>query len=422
MQNSDVSPQLKKMLPIVYKGMQQKVVHLSTSDYAFDGRSITVDGQSLINFASCSYLGLASDQRLIDNSASYTQRYGTSFPTSRSFVSTGYLEELETTLQQVFGHPCLVASSTSLGHLAFLPSLVQRQDAVVLDHQVHNSVSTASELLKARGCTMDLIRHNDLAALEQKIIHYQEKQQKVWYLADGIYSMYGDKAPIKALVKLLDQYDNFHVYVDDAHGMSWLGERGKGFVLHEAPLHPRMALITSLGKAFGSLGGVLIFKDEASKAFVKQCGSPFIFSSPPPPTVVGASLAAANIHLTDELPQLQAQLLERIRYFKAKAKSLDIALIDNGETPIFFIPAGNPDTCFQISKQLMQQGFYQSSAVFPSVPLNNAGLRFTMTNWIEQKDIDQLLEQVVIQRQKVFQQEQLNVVEVQKKFRGVLFT
>ena len=43
-------------------------------------------------------------------------------------------------------------------------------------------------------------------------------------MADGIYSMYGDYAPIKELKALSIKYPQLHLYIDDVHGMSWIGK------------------------------------------------------------------------------------------------------------------------------------------------------------------------------------------------------
>ena len=77
----------------------------------------------------------------------------------------------------------------------------------------------------------------------------KSKHQQIWFLVDGVCSMFGDLAPIAELRELLERHDNLHLYVDDAHGMSWTGVNGRGYALSSAPLHPKMVLTTSLNKA-----------------------------------------------------------------------------------------------------------------------------------------------------------------------------
>ena len=63
--------------------------------------------------------------------------------------------------------------------------------------------------------------------LESRIKALRNDYKKIWYMADGVYSMQGDFAPIKELYKLADQYEQLHLYIDDIHGMSWAGPNGK---------------------------------------------------------------------------------------------------------------------------------------------------------------------------------------------------
>ncbi|MEM6684882.1 MAG: aminotransferase class I/II-fold pyridoxal phosphate-dependent enzyme, partial [Bacteroidota bacterium] len=374
-----------------------------------------------LNFSSCSYLGLALDERVINGAIDGVKRFGTSFPTSRSFVTMGYLDELEMKLEQLFGYSCIVTTSTSLAHAAFLPLFIHEKDAFICDHQVHTSIRVASEIVRAKGCLADVVRHNSIEILEEKIKTHSKTHRNVWYFADGVYSMYGDKAPIKELNRLLDTYENFHVYIDDAHGMSWTGDNGKGYVLREAALHPRMVLSTSLGKAFGSIGGVLVCNNPEIKKTIKACGSSFIFSSPVPPSVIGASIASADIHLSEEMHTLQSGLQNRIQYFKQLAFDTQLPILGEGNTPIFFIPSGNPETTFQLSKRLMDCGFYQSSAVYPSVPFNSGGVRLTLTNWLEMEDIQRMVATLYVEREKILHQEKISEKLLKRNFKGIAY-
>ena len=92
--------------------------------------------------------------------------------------------------------------------------------------------------------------------------------------------MYGDYAPLDNLHELLEAYDNFYLYIDDAHGMSWTGKNGKGYVLEKIPPHEKMIVITSLNKAFCGVGGVAISSSSIFNQLMRNCGGPFIFSTP----------------------------------------------------------------------------------------------------------------------------------------------
>ena len=82
--------------------------------------------------------------------------------------------------------------------------------------------------LRAQGASVEIVRHGEIEALDARIRDLSATHDKVWYLADGIYSMYGDFAPAQALTHLMGEHEKLHLYIDDAHGMSWYGKNGRG--------------------------------------------------------------------------------------------------------------------------------------------------------------------------------------------------
>jgi 7-keto-8-aminopelargonate synthetase-like enzyme len=196
--------------------VQKGLVHLTADSEPFNGRIISLEGRSLINFGLCSYLGLEMDARLKQEAIDAVMRYGTQFASSRAYLSLPLYRELEHLLQQMVDAPVLIAPTTTLGHLAALPTLVQEGDAVMMDQQVHHSVQMAVEQVRISGIPVRVVRHNDMKALERHLGDLTRRHRRVWYLADGVYSMFGDLAPVEDLNQLLDRYQTLHLYLDDA--------------------------------------------------------------------------------------------------------------------------------------------------------------------------------------------------------------
>lgn len=388
----NASPSIDVINKVVQKGAKLGVGHIVTQDRQLNGRSVKVNNEALVNLASCSYLGLEIDPRLKAAAIDAVQRYGAQFSSSRSFISIGLYEELEDLMSQLFGYPTVMAPTTTLGHMANMPILIGPKDAVILDHQVHASVQNGVKLVKATGTKIEIIRHSRMDHLEDRIKKLIPHHQKIWYMADGIYSMFGDCAPAKELYELMNRYEQFHVYFDDAHGMSWTGKNGVGHVLGQIPYHPQMVLITSLTKSFGTQGGAMVFYNDEMKSLVKNCGSTLMFSSPIVPSTLGASIASAKIHLSEELPVLQGELQQRMDYFVDVAQQLELPVVGTeSNSPIFFIGVGTPDIGYKLAQRLISAGFFASVAVYPSVPYNNTGLRFTITRHLSYQDIKNVL-------------------------------
>ena len=355
------------------------LIHLSPDDGPIDGRTIAIDGNTMLNFGSCSYLGLELDPRMRDAVINAVTRYGTQFSSSRTYLSSPQYGQLEPLLGEMFGGHVLVTPTTTLGHLAALPVLVGPRDAVILDHQVHASVHMASNQLRVQGTTVELVRHNDVERLEKLIVRLGAGHDRVWYLADGVYSMFADLAPFAELAGLLDRHPNLHFYIDDSHGVGWTGTHGRGPALEALGMHPRLIVAASLNKSFAAAGGALVFPDPELRRRVRTAGGPMIFSGPIQPPLLGAALESARIHLSDELPMLQAALRERVELFTELAEEFCLPLASHDITPIRYVPLGLPAVAQDVTRALLDDGFYTNLAMFPAVPMKHAGVRMTLT-------------------------------------------
>src|SRR5215210_5046533 len=150
-------------------GVRRGLLHNDVEDDVLDGRHVTVHGQRLVNFGSCSYLGLETDPRMKAAVKDAVDRFGTQFSSSRTYASAPLYRIAEDEFAKVFGRPVIVAPSTSIGHIATMPTLMTSRDVLLLDHQVHHSVQTAATLVQAGGALVELIPHCDLRALERKL-------------------------------------------------------------------------------------------------------------------------------------------------------------------------------------------------------------------------------------------------------------
>ncbi len=257
-----------------------------------------IQGKDVANFSSCSYLGLETDGRIKAAMIDAVGRYGSQFSCSRAYVSHGFYEELNVLLRQIFKAPVLITPTVTLGHQSNIPVLVGENDAVILDQQVHHSVKSAVAMISGDVGKLSLVKHNRMDRLEAAIEELHQQYEKVWYMADGVYSMYGDVCPIGEVYQLLDKYENFHLYIDDAHGLGWTGRHGAGYIYSQVEhFHPRMFFTTSLAKSFAAAGGVMVYSDEETMQKVRNCGGTMTFCGPIQPAVLAAAISSAYIHL-----------------------------------------------------------------------------------------------------------------------------
>jgi 7-keto-8-aminopelargonate synthetase-like enzyme len=375
-------------------GVSRGLVHLTAEDTHLGGRFLTLRGRRQVNFGSCSYVGLETDLRLKNAACDAVARYGVQFASSRAYVSCPPYPELERLLEAMFEAPLVVAQTTTLAHFAALPILIGREDAVIVDQLVHNSVQAVLPTLQAAGTACRFVRHNRIDRLDGLVSKLAGRHRRVWYLADGVYSMHGDPAPHAALRELVSRHEQLRLYIDDAHGLSWAGRHGRGTVLGDGPLPPRTVVVASLAKAFSAGGAVMVFPNAEIARLVRTCGSTMIFSGPLQPALLGAAIASARVHLSPEIHERQKKLMERICLFNGLAGERGIPLGSTAATPIRFVRTGDNDTTYRIVGELMDEGFYVNTAVFPAVSAGNGGLRIALTVHQTLDDIRALIDAV----------------------------
>ena len=411
---------IKTVNEIINNAKNRNIVHLFTEDEYLDGRLITINGKPLVNFGSCSYLGLETDKRLKSGAIEAVEKYGTQFSSSRTYVACGNYKEFEELVTKMFEAPILLSTCSSLGHQAVMPIVIESDDCVIYDQQAHISMQEMSYKLNQNGTFVTMLRHSRLDELENKIIEYREKYKRIWYVIDGVYSMYGDFAPIEELVALMNKYKQFYLYVDDAHGMSWAGKNGTGYILSKIKLHPKMIMATSLAKGFGSCGGVFLFPNEELKAKVKNWGGPNTYSGPQQPATVGASIASAKIHLSGEIYEKQKSLQEKIAYCNHVMDKYKLPVVSNSEGPIFFVGLGLTRMGYNMVSRMMSEGLYVNLGIFPAVPESCTGVRFTITNHLTTEDIDNLAQKMAYHLPLALKEENRTMDDIYRAFRKIV--
>ena len=379
---------------VVTDGVRRGALHNIAEDTHLDGRLITVHGRKLINFGSCSYLGLETHPELKSAAIDAVQRYGTQFSSSRAYISAPDYAQVEELFSTLFDRPTLVTPSTTMGHIATIPTLVSGRDVLLLDHQVHHSVQTAAKLAQLQGSKVELVPHLNMNVLDRRIAEFSKTHRRVWYGADGLFSMYADFVPVETLNELVERHEQLWLYLDDAHSVSWTGRFGRGHVLER--LSPkalsRAVVCGSLNKSFAAAGGALTFPDAETRRRVLTVGGPLIFSGPVQPPMLGVLRASAQLHMSDEVVRRQKKLLGLIRLFNRLATEEGLPLVSHSEAPIRCIGAGIPRVAYNLGGKLRADGHFVDIATFPAVPAKLSGARVTLTAHHSEDDVAALVE------------------------------
>lgn len=403
---------------VINNARRQNIVHLYAEDKKFSGRNIQINGKTLFHFGTTGYLGLEQDPRLKQAAIKAIENYGTQFPLSKTYISHPLYAELEAKVSKMYNAPIIITKNSTLGHMAVIPSAVEDDDGVILDHQVHWSVQNAVQMVKTKGVKVEMIRHNNMEMLETKIKELNSTCNKIWYMADGVYSMFGDFAPVDHLMALSKKYPKLHLYFDDVHGMSWIGKNGTGYITSKlGDLPENCLLFGTLSKSFGAGGAVLACTNLKLRDKIRNFGGPLTFSAQLDPASVAAASASADIHLSDEIYEMQKDLRIRIQHFNSLLEKTNLPLVDKNESPVFYIGTGVPETGYNFVKRLFDEGFFVNLGLFPAVPVKNTGVRITISRHNQLDEITALVEAMNHHFPKALEDTQTNLNKVRKLFR-----
>ncbi|MBN2615172.1 MAG: aminotransferase class I/II-fold pyridoxal phosphate-dependent enzyme [Bacteroidales bacterium] len=384
---------LEKAFNIIDFAKTHNLGHVATHKLMEPGeKRLEIAGGKYVTFSLSDYLMLMQDERIKQGAIEAIQQNGFNLSISREYMRLNIVDEAEEILSQVFGNPVVLFPKTTLAHVGALPLLIDKKDAIIMDHHAHSTIAMAADISKAHGTHLELIRHNNMELLEERILELRKDHPKIWYLADGVYSMHGDVTPVKELHQLMDKYDEFYTYIDDAHGISWTGPNGSGHVLAQGKQHPKMVLAVSFGKGYGAGGGAIVCPNETIKKQLVYLSGPLMFTGPLESSTLGGLIAASKIHLSQDIVDLQNQLKELIDYFYDRVQEMGLPLADYTRTPTAYFPVGKPMTVFEFAKAVFDHNMTITAGLFPAVPFFNAGIRVQLTLYQEKADIDRLLQ------------------------------
>jgi 8-amino-7-oxononanoate synthase len=348
------------------------------------GREIILDGKRVLNFCSNDYLGLADDERVKKAAIEAIAEYGLGSGASRLVCGNmGPHEKLETELALFKNtESALVYSSGYMANTGIIPALMGRQSVVISDKLNHASIIDGIILSRAR-----LVRypHADMEALGEILKDLPAKQHKL-IVTDAVFSMDGDKAPLKEIVGLAKRYGAM-VMVDEAHAFGVLGKRGSGLV-EELALEGQVDIqMGTLSKAAGSFGAYACGEKVLREYLINKSRS-FIYTTAMPPALAQASRAALKIISGD--PQRRRRLQDNADHLRLQVQAMGFDTM-NSSTPIIPVLVNDPSRAMAMSRRLLEQGIFVQAIRPPTVPNGTSRLRLTVTATHTREDLDQLL-------------------------------
>lgn len=351
-----------------------------------NGPTILIGGKTLINLSSNNYLGLATDERLVNASIEAARTYGAGAGAVRTINGTLDLHlELERKLAEFKHTEAVIAYQSGFNcNMAAISAVMDKNDAILSDELNHASIIDGCRLSKAK---IIRFKHADMEDLRAQAKAAKESglYNKIMVITDGVFSMDGDIAKLPEIVQIAEEFDLI-TYVDDAHGSGVLGG-GAGTVKHFG-LSDRIDFqIGTLSKAIGVVGGYVAGSKKLIE-WLKLRSRPFLFSTATPPAPVAACIASVDILMNDKT--LIEKLWDNGNYLKDGLKRIGFD-IGNSETPITPCMIGDEVKTQAFSKRLVEEGVYAKAIVFPTVPKGTGRIRNMPTAAHSKEMLDQVL-------------------------------
>jgi 8-amino-7-oxononanoate synthase len=347
---------------------------------------IVANNQPFLSFCSNDYLGLANHPALI---AAMQKAAGDSgVGSGASNLITGhhrYHDDLEKQLASFVGLPAALLFSTGyMANIGVLGALVGRGDAIFADKLNHACLNDGGYYSLA---DFHRFAHNDVVALEKLLVESNATHKMI--AVDAVFSMDGDIAPIPEYLALCEKYDAY-LYIDDAHGFGVLGAHGEGSLAHFNIKSPRVIMMATLGKAAG-VAGAFVAGESVVIDYLIQTAKSYVYSTPAPPAL--SATLAASVKLIEQGDALRAHLQHLIRYFKQHLMLKKWQLLPS-ETSIQPLIVGGNLEALALSEYLQKQGILVPAIRPPTVPVNTARLRISLSAAHTLDDVKKLIDAI----------------------------
>ncbi len=336
------------------------------------GTTIRVaDGQPVLNLCANNYLGLAQHPDVKAAAHAALDEWGYGCASVRFICGTqGVHKQLEQKLSEFLGtEDTILYGSCFDANGGLFETLLGAEDAIISDELNHASIIDGIRLCKAQR---HRYRNNDMADLEAKLKEADANKARFKLIAtDGVFSMDGTIANLRAICDLADKY-NALVMVDDSHAVGFMGRTGRGTPEHCDVLGRVDILTGTLGKALGGASGGYTSGRREIIELLRQRSRPYLFSNTLAPTIAGASLKV--LELLTQSTALRDKLEANTKFFRDGMGKLGFTILP-GTHPICPVMLGDAALATKFADAMLAHGVYVIGFSYPVVPQGKARIR-----------------------------------------------
>jgi 8-amino-7-oxononanoate synthase len=348
--------------------MRQSIVieHASPVDVVMEEiispTEAVIEGRRTILAGTNNYLGLTFDPRCIAAAHAALDAAGTGTTGSRVLngTYTGH-KALEAAIAGLYGTDhCMVFSTGFLANMATIGTIAGKDDVILLDADSHASIYDACTM---SGATIVRFKHNDPDDLDKRLRRLGVDGGNVLIIVEGLYSMLGDKAPMKELVAVKNKY-GASLMVDEAHSIGVFGDTGCGVVQEAGVMDDVEFVVGTFSKSVGTIGGYCV-SNHPKFEILRLAARPYMFTASLPPSVVASALQAVEILKSE--PQHREKLWRNATQLH---DGLSRAGFNLGAdvSPVVAVKIDDRDMAVRLWEQLLINGVYVNLAMPPATP------------------------------------------------------
>jgi 8-amino-7-oxononanoate synthase len=339
--------------------------------------------ESLIDFSSNDYLGLARSSKLealhfIEIMKRQGELNGLGSTGSRLLTGNGnYAQNLESRIAAFHGRQAGVLFSCGyLANVGLISAIASRKSVFIFDSGVHASSRDGIRLGRSLAYPF---RHNDLDHLESRLKKCSNHDRFI--LIQSIYSTDGSRAPLKEVCQLAASY-GAHVIVDEAHAIGVVGPEGRGLVAEFGLTDTIFAQVATFGKGLGTFGAIVLCNANVKQAIVNYATS-FIYTTALP----FQSLAAIKCSY-DLFPSMDQERLHIQKLIKIFRDNFPIS----SPTHIQEVPVEGNAAVKRAAKSLSLLGFDVRPLMSPTVRRGRELLRICLHAFNTEKEVEGLID------------------------------
>ena len=354
---------------------------ITTPQYS---RIDTTQASRVVNMCANNYLGLSTNQDLIEAAKASYDKWGFGLSSVRFICGTQEIhKELEHKIAEFVGtEDAILYSSCFDANGGLFETLLTENDAVISDELNHASIIDGIRLCKAKRYRY---KNSDMEDLRRQLQAAQEAGAGIKLIAtDGVFSMDGYIAKLKEICDLADEYDAL-VMVDDSHASGFMGAHGRGTPEHCGVIG-RVDIVTgTFGKALGGASGGFTAAKRQIVDLLRQRSRPYLFSNTVAPAICAATIK--TIDLLTESTELRDKVHDNARYFRKQMEEAGFDLLP-GEHPIVPVMLYDSRIAQEFAARMLEKGVYVVGFCYPVVPKGRDRIRTQISAGHTKEDLD----------------------------------